>query len=30
MAILVILVVVVGIWPEFFVNLINTVTFGGA
>ena len=30
MVILVILVVIVGIWPEFFVNLINTVQFGAA
>ncbi len=28
MAILVILIVVVGIWPGFFVNLINTIHFG--
>ena len=27
MAILVILVIVLGIWPTFFVNLINTVQF---
>jgi formate hydrogenlyase subunit 3/multisubunit Na+/H+ antiporter MnhD subunit len=27
MAILVVLVIVLGIWPTFFVNLINTVSF---
>jgi multicomponent K+:H+ antiporter subunit A len=27
MAILVILVIVLGIWPTFFINLINTVQF---
>jgi len=27
MAILVIFVIVLGIWPTFFVDLINTVTF---
>jgi NADH-quinone oxidoreductase subunit M len=27
MAILVVLVIVLGIWPTFFINLINTVTF---
>jgi multicomponent K+:H+ antiporter subunit A len=27
MAILVVLVIVLGVWPTFFVHLINTVTF---
>ena len=27
MAILVVLVIVLGIWPTFFANLINTVSF---
>jgi NADH-quinone oxidoreductase subunit M len=30
LAILVILVVIIGIYPTFFMNLIQTVTFGGA
>ena len=30
LAILVVLVVLIGIYPTFFINLIQTVTFGGA
>ena len=30
LAILVVLVVLIGIYPTFFMNLIQTVTFGGA
>ena len=30
LAILVVLVVIIGIYPTFFMNLIQTVTFGGA
>jgi NADH:ubiquinone oxidoreductase subunit 4 (subunit M) len=30
LAILVVLVVLVGIYPTFFLNLLQTVTFGGA
>jgi NADH:ubiquinone oxidoreductase subunit 5 (subunit L)/multisubunit Na+/H+ antiporter MnhA subunit len=30
LAILVILVVIIGVYPTFFMNLIQTVTFGGA
>ena len=29
LAILVVLVVLIGIYPTFFINLIQTVTFGG-
>jgi NADH:ubiquinone oxidoreductase subunit 4 (subunit M) len=29
LAILVVLVVLIGIYPTFFMNLIQTVTFGG-